>query len=184
MRTCLCALFWLTCATILVLDSVMGQVGAAQSAEHHLTILRGAAATSCRALCKRCMASGRVGASACDKHVSTVYAHCGAVLQRSAAVQGQESQYLVQSLCYQMEPSRVRPTPYAPMSLLPRHNIVGLAGPAPRSTTHTCSMPRHTAYCRCPTKPRVPSIGSSTQWRLLAPPGDPPRSACAKDRQR
>ena len=27
------------------------------------------------------------------------------------------------------------------------------------------SRPRHTAYWRSPTKPRVPSMGSSTQWR-------------------
>ncbi len=48
--------------------------------------------------------------------------------------------------------------------------------PPPALTSPSWIMPRHTEYCRMPTKPRVPSMGSSTQCRPWGPPGEPPRS--------
>lgn len=52
-----------------------------------------------------------------------------------------------------------------------------LPTPFPRlPTSPSWIMPRHTEYWRMPTKPRVPSMGSSTQCRPWGPPGEPPRS--------
>lgn len=43
-------------------------------------------------------------------------------------------------------------------------------------TTPSQTRPRHTAYYRMPTKPRVPSIGSKTQNVPDGPPWHAPRS--------
>mmetsp|Transcript_25381 Transcript_25381/g.74990 ORF Transcript_25381/g.74990 Transcript_25381/m.74990 type:complete len:235 (-) Transcript_25381:342-1046(-) len=55
---------------------------------------------------------------------------------------------------------------------------VGRLGPpsTPSCITPSCIMPRQMQYWRMPTKPRVPSIGSSTQCRPDGPPSESPSS--------